>query len=60
VQARGFLITVKRPSGGITSSVSPALSCVAAQLENTPPSTGRMPTSSSPCLARRLRGLQME
>ncbi len=44
--ARGFLI-VHRPSGGITASVSPALSCVVAQLENRPPSIGRMPTSSS-------------
>ena len=44
--ARGFLM-VKRPSGGITASLSPAFNCVAAQFENTPPSMGRMPTSSS-------------
>jgi hypothetical protein len=42
-------------------SVSPALMDCAAQLENRPPSTGRMPISSSPsALARRLRGLLIE
>jgi len=58
-RARG-LCTVKRPSGGITRSASPAFSSVAAQFENTPPSTGRMPSVSSPCCVSRLRGLLME
>jgi hypothetical protein len=40
--------------------VSPALMDWAAQLENRPFSTGRMPISSSPRAARRLRGLLME
>ena len=44
--ARGLRM-VKRPSGGITARVSPGRSWVAAQLENMPPSIGRMPTSSS-------------
>ena len=57
--ARGLWM-VKRPSGGITRSVSPDRSCVAAQLENTPPSTGRMPSVTSPCVASRLRGLLIE
>ena len=57
--ARCFL-TVKRPSGGITSSLVPAFRVCAAQLENRPPSTGRMPISSSPALVRRLRGLLIE
>ncbi len=57
--ARCFL-TTKRPSGGMTSSVSPAFSDCAAQLEKTPPATGRMPISSSPALASRLRGLLIE
>ena len=58
-RARG-LCTVKRPSGGITDSVSPALSAVAAQLENTPFSTGRMPSVSSPWRVSRLAGLLIE
>ena len=57
--ARFFLIT-KRPSGGITCRVSPALMARAAQFENRPPSTGRMPISSSPLRASRLRGLLIE
>ena len=57
--ARGFLMT-KRPSGGITASVSPAFSCVAAQLENRPPSIGRMPTSSCLCWLYLLLVLQIE
>jgi len=32
----------------------------AAQFENRPPSTGRMPISSSPLRASRLRGLLIE
>ena len=45
---------------GITCKVSPARMPEAAQLENTPPSTGRMPTSSSPDRLYWLRGLLME
>jgi hypothetical protein len=57
--ARCFF-TTKRPSGGMTLNVSPALIDCAAQLEKTPPSTGRMPISSSPALLSRLRGLLIE
>lgn len=53
-------VETKRPSGGITARVSPALSSCAAQLENTPPSIGRMPTSSSWLRPNWLRVLQIE
>ena len=39
---------LKRPSGGITSSVTPARKLSTAQRENSPPSIGLMPTSISP------------
>ena len=58
-RARGLWM-VKRPSGGITRNVSPAFSSAAAQLENTPPSTGLMPSVTSPCFTSWLRGLLME
>jgi hypothetical protein len=51
---------VKRPSGGITASVSPDFSRVAAQFEKTPPSIGRMPISNSPSRASRLWAQQIE
>ena len=38
---------VKRPSGGMASTVLPGRRCASAQRENTPPATGLMPTSIS-------------
>ena len=57
--ARCFL-TVKRPSGGITDRVWPAFTAVAAQFENTPSTTGRIPISISPSRWKRLRELLIE
>jgi len=54
------LLDGEAASGGMTWRVSPTWMAVAAQLENRPPSTGRMPTSSSPVCTKRLRGLLME